>query len=828
MASKKETPQSETPLAAHVSIVPVGIVDEMKKSFIEYSMSVITQRALPDVRDGLKPVHRRILYGMYKMGLTSGAKFKKSAAVVGEVLGKYHPHGDISVYDAMVNMAQEFSYRYPLVFGQGNFGSIDGDSAAAMRYTEAKMSKIAEAMLEDIEKDTVNFIPNYDGSHQEPSVMPASVPSLLLNGVFGIAVGMATTIPPHNLGEVLDAALHLLDNPKATTEDLLEFVKGPDFPTGGLVYNVADIKNAYATGRGSVVTRGEAEIVQGKGGKSDIVITSLPYRVIRSNLIIKIADLVQEKKLKGIRDIRDESTDQTRLVIEVKNGFIPEKILNYIYKHTELQTNFNYNMTALVDGVPQTLSLREMLHYFLQHRLDVVRRRTQFDLSKAEARAHILEGLSKALDHIDEIIKLIKKSKDTEDAKNELMKQFKFSELQALAILDMKLQKLAGLERKKIEDELAEKRKLIAYLKDLLGSEKKMWKLIGEEISVIREKYGDSRRTKVIKKALGSISDEDLTPNVDAVILMTSDGYIKRTDPGEFKAQRRGGVGVGDMNTKDEDSITHAIISETHSDILFFTNKGKVYGVKCYEIPEGKRATRGKAIQNFLPLGSDERVTSVLELPKQLKGSGMSLLLVTKQGDIKRTDAEHVSNLRKSGLIIMSIDATDELLFAELVRETDDVLLVTGEAQSIRFGVKQVRIMGRGSGGIKGISLDKNDMVVGSVRISDGENSGELLVVSSNGYGKKTKLSEYKQQNRGGSGILTFNVTDKTGRLVGALIAEDLKKNPEAPTELIAVSAKSQVVRTATQEIATLSRATQGVRIMKVKDGDALVTASLL
>lgn len=822
MPKKPENTENEITPVAYDAIIPAEISGEMKRSFIEYSMSVITSRALPDVRDGLKPVHRRILFAMYKMGLTSGAKYRKSAAVVGEVLGKYHPHGDISVYEAMVKMAQEFSIRYPMVLGQGNFGSLDGDSAAAMRYTEAKMSISGERMLEDIEKETVDFVPNYDGSQQEPRVLPSAVPALLLNGVFGIAVGMATKIPPHNAREVIDAALHLLDNPEATTEDLLEFVQGPDFPTGGLAYNSADIAAAYATGRGGVVTRGEAEIVVGKGGKSEIIITSIPYEVNRANLIIDIADLVNEKKLKGIKDIRDESTGDTRIVIEVRNGFIPEKILNYIYKHTELQTNFNYNMTALVDGVPQTLSLREMLRHFLDHRLVVIRRRTQFDLSKAEARAHILEGLKRALDHIDEIIQLIKKSADTEAAKQGLMTKFKFSELQAIAILEMRLQKLAGLERKKIEDELDEKLKLIAFLKDLLGSEKKMWKVIATELGQQREKIGDDRRTKIIKKPLGSISDEDMVPNVPSVILMSADGYIKRTDPTEFKAQRRGGVGVTDLDTKEDDLINRAIIAETHSDILFFTNKGKVYGVKCYEIPEGKRATKGKAIQNLLPLGSDEVVTSVLEFPKSLKGTTLSLMLVTKQGLVKRTNAEHVANLRRNGLIIMGLDESDQLLFAQFVRDIDDLLIVTADAQSIRFASEQVRLMGRSAGGVRGISLDKGDAVVGCVCVSSDIKGSELLVLSENGFGKKSELAEYKKQGRGGSGILTFNVTEKTGKLVGALLA-----TPEQ-TEVIAVSAKSQVVRTALTEIPTLSRATQGVRIMKVKDADSLVSASLL
>lgn len=806
----------------HDKIVGIEIVDEMRKSFIEYSMSVITSRALPDVRDGLKPVHRRILYAMYKMGLTPGAKFTKSAKVVGEVLGKYHPHGDISVYEAMVNMAQVFSYRHPLVLGQGNFGSMDGDSAAAMRYTEAKMSKVGDLMLRDIEKQTVNYSPNYDGSEKEPQVLPTSVPALLLNGTLGIAVGMACNIPPHNAGEVIDATIHLLENPNATVEDLLQFVQGPDFPVGGIAYNKDDILKAYSTGRGAVAVRGETSIETSKSGKAEIIITSIPFRVNRAELIIKIADLVNDKKIKGIRDIRDESTDETRIVIEVRSGFIPDKILNYIYKHTDLQANFNYNMTALVGGVPQTLSLREMLHYFVEHRFDVVRRRSEYDLSRARDRAHILEGLRYALDHIDAIIKLIRASKDGDEAKTNLMIKFKFTEIQAVAILEMRLQRLAGLERKKIEDELAEKLKLIKYLEGLLESRIKMRNLIREELLAVKEQIADKRRTKIHKKPLGVMTDEDLIPEGETVCVMTADGYIKRTDPSEFKAQKRGGVGVGDLDTKEDDVIAHTIIGSTHSDIIFFTDRGRAYSVKMYDIPEGKRSTKGKTIQSILPLMASERITSILEIPKDVKGlEGLSLMLVTAEGTIKRTDMSHVTSVRKSGTTVIDLDSKDSLLAAHVVSDTHEVLMVTSQAQSIRFSVSEVRVMGRGAAGVKGMNL-KGDRVVSAVVIGKENKSAKLLVLSTNGYGKMTELDEYKVQGRGGSGVGTFNVTDKTGVLVGAaIISADAH-------ELIAMSGKGQVVRTSITGIPTLGRTTQGVRIMKLREGDSVASIALM
>ncbi len=585
----------------------IDISSEMKSSFLDYAMSVIVDRALPDVRDGLKPVHRRILFAMHKNGLSYSAKFKKSATVVGDVLGSYHPHGDISVYYAMVKMVQEFAARYPMITGQGNFGSVDGDSPAAYRYTEAKMSRLADEMLRDIDKDTVVWTPNFDGTKKEPAYLPAAIPTLLLNGTLGIAVGMATNIPPHNLGEIIDATVHLADNKSATTEDLLKFIKGPDFPTGGVIYDQKDIHNAYAGGRGGIVTRGEAEIVESKSGVLQIIITSIPFRVNKADLIVKIADLVRDKKLEGIKGLRDESTKDIRIAIDLKSSAQPQKVLNYIYKHTELESNFNFNMVALVDGVPQVLSLKTILEEFIKHRKDVVTKRTQFELRKAENREHILLGLKKALDHIDKIIKTIKASKDTVEAHRNLMKEFKFSDLQATAILEMRLQKLAGLERKNIEQELKEKQDLIKKLKAILANSKEILKIIKTELGEIKDKYGDERRTRVVKTKVNVISEEDMVEEKESVLVLTHGGYIKRTDPKEYKQQKRGGVGVIDLNTKDEDFVTTFLTASTHSDLLFFTDKGKAYQIKMYDVPEGRRATKGKSVMNFLSLGAEEK-----------------------------------------------------------------------------------------------------------------------------------------------------------------------------------------------------------------------------
>lgn len=815
-------PIESADIIPHVNTIPMNITDEMRESFIAYSMSVITSRALPDVRDGLKPVHRRILYAMHDLGLSASAKFRKSALVVGEVIGKYHPHGDTAVYDSMVGMAQDFSFRYPFVWGQGNFGSVDGDSPAAMRYTEAKMTKIAGELLRDLDKDTVDFQPNYDASQQEPTVMPTVVPSLLLNGTMGIAVGMATNIPPHNLTELIDATVAIIDDHKVTNEDLMEYVQGPDFPLGGIIYNKSDIAHAYATGRGGVVTRGEVEIVEQKNGSFQIVITSIPFRTQRSALIEKIAELVTEKKITEIKALRDESTKEFRVVIDLKSGANPQKVLNYLYKHTQLQQNFNFNMVVLVGGVPQTLSLRDILGYFIEHRQEIVRRRTQFDLNKAEARAHILEGLKKALDHIDEIIKLIKASRDTAEARENLMKKFKFSEIQANAILDMKLNKLAGLERKKIEDELAEILKLIKHLTELLGSPKKMLAVIREELITIRDTYGDQRRTRVIAKGVDSISEEDLIPDEESALVYTAGGYIKRTNPSEYKSQKRGGVGVVDLDTKEEDVVTHLLTTSTHSDLLFFTDLGKVYQMKMYDIPEGRRATRGKSIMNYLQLGDGERVTSILPVPKGSDISGKSLFFVTRAGTIKKVAADSFSAVRRSGLIAINLAPGDTLLGTMMTQSDDTIMLVTADGQSIRFAATDVRDMGRTAAGVRGIDLDKNDRVVGLGVIEKNMKNPTLMIMSDHGYGKRTPVDEYKVQKRGGSGIKTANVTDKTGPIVGARIVTD------EHSELIAISAKSQVVRTDIDSIPVLGRATQGVRVMKLREGDSLASVTLM
>ena len=815
---KLDTPDTSVPAGGRV--IDQSITGEMRSSYLDYAMSVITSRALPDARDGMKPVHRRILYAMGEIGLSPSSKTKKSATVVGDVLGKYHPHGDVAVYDAMVKLAQEFSTRYPLVIGQGNFGSVDGDPPAAMRYTEAKMSRIGASMLTDLEKDTVNWNPNYDGTLKEPGVLPAAAPNLLLNGTLGIAVGMATNIPPHNLREVVDATTHLIDNEDASTEDLLQFVQGPDFPLGGLAFNQTDIKHAYTSGKGPVVTRGVAEIVEDKKGSS-IIITSIPFRVNKADLITRIAELVRDKKLEGIKDLRDESTDDIRVVVELKGTAHPQAVLNNLYKYTELESTFHYNMLALVDGVPQTLSLKGMLEEFVKHRRDVVKRRTEYDLKKAEEREHILLGLSKALDHIDEVIAIIKKAKDVPEADLALRKKFGFSERQTAAILAMRLQTLAGLERKKIEDELTEIQELIKKLKKILSSEKNILAVVKEELEALKEKCGDDRRTKIIKGGVKNISVEDLVPDEESVLVITAGGYVKRTNPNEYKAQKRGGVGVIDMSTKEEDVVTHFLSASTHADLLFFTDYGKAYQTKMYDIPEGKRATKGKSIMNFLPLAGDERVTSVLAVPKGAAKEAMSVFFVTEQGVVKKVEAKNFADVRRSGIIAINLKGGDKLVSAHLAGEGDSVSLVTSKGQSIRFDEADVRAMGRTAGGVRGMLVKKGDSVVSAEVVPAHAKKGALLVVMSKGYGKKTDLDEYKVQGRGGSGIKTAEVTAKTGEIIGAKVLVD-----EAITdgEIVVISKKGQVIRTSTGEIPDLSRATQGVRIMKMREGDSIAS----
>ncbi|MFH0755618.1 MAG: DNA gyrase subunit A [bacterium] len=818
MNKEKEKEKNEEPRA----FSDRNIVTEMKESYLDYAMSVITQRALPDVRDGLKPVHRRILFAMHQMGINAGAKTRKSAAVVGEVMGNYHPHGDASIYEAMVKLAQDFATRYPLIIGQGNFGNIDGDSAAAMRYTEAKMSKISGEMLKDLDKETIEWRPNYDNTKKEPSVLPAAVPNLLLNGTLGIAVGMATNIPPHNLNEVVDAVLYLIDNTNATIEDLLQFIKGPDFPTGGTIYNQSDINHAYATGRGGVLTRGYAEIIEDKKNTFQIIITSIPYRVNKAELIISIANLIRDKKIEGIKGLRDESAKDIRIVIDLKSGAQPQKVLNYLYKHSQLEEKFHFNLVALVNGVPKTLSLKTFLDEFIEHRKIVIKKRTEFDLKKAEAREHILLGLKKALEHIDEIIKLIKKSKDVDEARNQLMKVFKFSEIQANAILEMKLQKLAGLERKKIEDELKNIQALILDLKDILSKIKRILKIVKEELIEIKNKYGDERKTKIVKGGIKSFSEEDLISDESNVLVLTAGGYVKRTSPDEYKKQKRGGIGVIDLDTKDEDFITHFLTATTHNDILFFTNKGKAYQIKMYELPEGKKATKGKAIINYLSISSEEKITSVLALPKELKNLKLSLILITKNGIAKRVDADNFKDVRRSGLLAIKLDSGDELRSALFMSKGDQVILSTSEGQAIRFKDENVRVMGRNASGVRGMKLDKEDFIVGTDIIKKEMKNPEFLVISANGYGKKTSLDEYKTQGRGGSGIITMKVTEKTGRIIASKVIT------EEEDEIAAISKKSQVIRVEIKEIPNLGRQTQGVRIMKLREGDSIASITCI
>lgn len=817
----KKDDEKEIGVGAHV--VPQSISSEMQEAYLDYAMSVITARALPDARDGLKPVHRRILFTMHEMGLSAGSKTRKCSAIVGDVLGKYHPHGDMAVYDALVKISQDFAHRYPLVIGQGNFGSIDGDNAAAPRYTEAKMSRLAEELLRDIQKETVDWRPNYENNRREPVVLPSAAPNLLLNGTLGIAVGMATNIPPHNLGEVVDAVSYTIDNPDATTEDLLQFVKGPDFPMGGVAFNQKDIEHAYANGKGGVVVRGEAEIVEDKKGNFQIVISSIPFRVNKAEMIKRIADLVHEKKLEGIKDLRDESTKDVRVVVDLKSGAQPQTVLNYIYKHTQLEETFHYNMVALVDGVPQTLSLKGLIDEFIGHRKEVVRRRAEYDLKKAEDREHILLGLKKALDHIDKIIKLIRAAKDVPTAHAELKKQFKFSDVQATAILEMRLQKLAGLERKKIEDELKEVQALIAELKALLASPKKILGVIKKELADLTEKYGDERRTKIIKGGVKNISPEDMIADEETVLVLTSGGYIKRTNPSEYKKQRRGGVGVIDLNTKEEDFVTMFLTASTHADLLFFSDKGKAYQIKMYEVPEGRRATKGKSIMNFLSLSADEHITSVLAMPKNIKKEDkLSLLLVTKEGTAKRVAAEGFYDVRRSGLIAIKLNGKDQLISVTFAGKGSEASIVTAKGQAIHFKTSDIREMGRSAAGVRAIKLGKGDHVVGAGVIDPNIKDPYILAVSEVGYGKRTKLKEYKVQKRGGSGIKTAKVTAKTGNIMASRIVDG------AEGELVVISKRGQVIRLDLKEIPALGRMTQGVRIMKLRAGDALAALIVL
>jgi len=817
----KKTVKEEAVQLPPDNIIPQGIVAEMETAYLDYAMSVITSRALPDVRDGLKPVHRRILYSMRLNGLTSTAKFKKSATVVGDVLGSFHPHGDTAVYESMVKLAQDFTTRYPLIIGQGNFGSIDGDSAAAYRYTEAKMSKLSEELLRDLEKDTVDWRPNFDGTKKEPTVLPAAVPNLLLMGGLGIAVGMATNIPPHNLRELVAATDHLIDNPEATTDDLLKHVQGPDFPMGAMAFDKKAIAHAYANGRGGVVVRGDAEIVEDKRGAFAIIITSIPFRVNKADMQEKIANLVREKKIEGIREMRDESTDDIRVVIELKSGAQPQTVLNKLYKHTQLEDTFHYNMVALVDGVPQTLGLKAILQEFIKHRAEVIRRRTQYDLNKAKDREHILLGLKKALDHIDQIIKLIRAAKDVPEAHAALMKEFKFSAIQAQAILDLRLQKLAGLERKKIEDELAEVQKLIKALEAILKSKTKMMQIVKDEMQDVADKFGDDRRTKIVKGGVKQMNPEDLIPDEESVLVLTKGGYVKRTNPAEYKVQKRGGVGVVDLNTKEEDVVTTLLTTSSHSDLLFFTDAGKVYQSKMYEIPEGRRATKGKSIMNFLPLTSEENVTSVLAVRSEEWAGDWSLMMVTKNGIAKKSDAAVFKDVRRSGLIAITLRDDDSLIAAQFVGKGDQVSLITKQGQAIRFEESDVRQMGRTATGVAAMKLSKDDRIMSADVLKKDGVDREILVVTENGFGKTTPAKEYKIQKRGGSGIKTVKVTAKTGPVVRGLI---ITGEERVEGELVIMSKKGQVIKLPLKQVPALKRDTQGVKVMKMRAGDSIAS----
>ena len=792
----------------------------MEDSYLRYSMSVIIDRALPDVRDGLKPVHRRILYTMNESGLRSTAKHRKSATVVGDVMGRYHPHGDSSIYDAMVRMAQPWAMRYTLVNGQGNFGSMDGDPPAAYRYTEAKMERLADEVLADIDKETVDYRENYDSTRQEPVVLPAKLPNLLLNGQLGIAVGMATNIPPHNLGELVDAEIALIDNPESTVDDLLEYVKGPDFPTGGVIYGKESIRSAYATGRGGVVTRGVAEIVETKKGKHQIVITEIPYALNKETFVLKIADLVRDKKLTGISDLRDETArGEVRIVIDLKKDAYPKKLLNQLYKLTPLQTTFHFNMMALVDGIqPRVLGLVEILSEHIKHRQTVVRRRTEYELRKAKDRAHILEGLKIALDHIDEIIATIRASKTTEEAQENLIKKFKLSEIQAKAILAMQLRALTGLEREKVENELAELMKLIAKLEGILADEKKILAIIRKELLDVKEQYGDERRTKVIPGELGKMSDEDLIADEQVVVTLTSANYIKRSPIADYKKQGRGGKGRRGMVTREEDVIEHVVNASTHDYLLFFTNKGRVFRIKTYEVPAAQLSAKGVAIVNLLQLQPEETVSSVVNVSKQNQSG--NLLMCTVRGVVKKTPFEQYKNVRQTGLIAINLDDGDELKWIRMTNGDNEVVISTQQGQAIRFHESEARPMGRVARGVRGIRLRTGDQVIGMDIV---EEDSSIFVISGQGYGKRTKIAQFTPHKRGGVGIRSAVVNKKTGDLIGvkALSGHDTQ-------EVIIISQNGQTIRLGLKDIPDLGRATQGVRIMRLNDGDRVVSLALV
>jgi len=797
-------------------VIPININKEMRQSYLDYAMSVIVGRALPDVRDGLKPVHRRILYAMHKLGTTPDKPHRKSAYIVGEVMAKYHPHGDMAIYDTLVRLAQDFACRYPLVDGHGNFGSVDGDSPAAMRYTEARMAGITTQMLADIEKNTVDFIPNYDGSNEEPVVLPSGIPNLLINGSDGIAVGMATKIPPHNLGEVIDGLIKLIENPNAGLDEVMTCIKGPDFPSGATIMGRDNIIKAYRTGRGSIKVRANSTIEKLKNGKTQIVVNEIPYQVNKARLIEKIANLVRDKKIDGIADLRDESDRKgMRIVIELKRDVNPRVILNQLYKHTQLQDSYGMILLALVNGQPRILNLKQMLLYYLEHRKDVIVRRTRYDLDKAEARAHIVEGLRIALMHLDEVIKLIRSSRTVESAKKALMDNFGLSEKQAQAILDMRLQKLTGLERDKLEAEYKELIKKIEYFRSVLADERKVMRIVGKELLKIKEKYADSRRT-IITDEDAVLEEEDLIPEEDVVITLTNNGYIKRTHLDVYKSQRRGGRGVTGLTAKNGDFVSHLFVTTTHHVLLVFTNKGKVYKLKVHEIPDAGRQARGTAIVNLLYLGQNETVTAVIPV-KEFKSSQF-LFMVTKNGIVKKTRLDEYNTSRKDGIIALSLDEKDTLINVVLTDGSEQVVLGTRKGMAIRFSEDDVRPIGRTARGVRGITLSEDDYVIG---MGIARKNGYVMVVTEKGYGKKTNLDEYRIQSRAGKGIINYRLTEKNGEAVFLQVMSGKE-------EIMIISAHGSIIRLKANEIPVLGRVTQGVRLMRLLSGDKVVTAAKL
>jgi DNA gyrase subunit A len=796
----------------------INITNEMKTSFLSYAMSVIVSRALPDVRDGLKPVHRRILYGMEELGVTPEKTFKKSARIVGDVMGKYHPHGDTAIYDAMVRMAQEFSYRYPLVNGHGNFGSIDGDGAAAMRYTEAKMMKITSEMLSDIKKDTIDFIDNYDGSEREPSVLPAKFPNLLMNGATGIAVGMATNIPPHNLTEVINGALAYIGNNDITTEELMQYITGPDFPTGGIVMGMTNLRQAYETGNGAIKVRAKTEIVTAKSGKQSIIVTEIPYQVNKSRLIEKIAELAKEKRVEGITDLRDESNrNGIRVVIELRKDVNAEVTLNNLFKYTPLQTTFGINMLALVDNQPQVLPLKDMLKYYVEHQIEVLTRKTIFDLAKAKARAHILEGLLVALDNIDEVIATIRNSYD--DAEQQLMDKFSLSSEQAKAILEMRLRRLSGLEREKLENELKELKQLIEELEFILSSEERKLELIVEQLEEIKDRFGDDRRTEISLSLDLDIEDEDLIPVEDVIITITASGYCKRMNTESYKTQNRGGKGMKGIKTNEDDVVDHIIYTSTHDFLLFFTNKGRVYKMKGYKVPNYGRTSKGLPIVNLLNLDEDETLAAVAKIDDFDKENSF-LFFATKGGVVKRTHVNEYKNIRTSGINAINLKENDELLAVRVTNGEQDIILGASNGKAIRFHESDARAMGRVSSGVRGILINTDtDEVVGMTVVTEERN--QILVVTENGYGKKTDVEEYRQQNRGGKGVKSLQITDKNGKLVKL-------RSVAGDEDLIIITDKGMMIRLPIEQIATSKRATQGVRLIKLNEGQLVSTIAIV